>query len=403
MSGTSELRIEVAWFANGGEEGKPARGTPETLTWTDIVSIIADNRRIGEKDGCDLIPVRFERESGRPRVVRRKAVNARARTAILLDIEQNKATGELPPPVTDSVNRLNALQLASVVWTTHSHTAERPRYRVMVPLDSEIAPDLPPVEILAQQLGVNGVIDRSKRGPASLFYIPSAASFEDLDGHETHVVTGNPYGAVRMEKEAGDLLAERQAEQDRIATVAHAAAQARLEARSAAGFDPDDSLIEKLRQRLDLTSVLTAHGYDRQGTKFRHPNSGSGRFGSDIKSFGGIERVYSHNGTDPLHAANLPAWCGSVTALDVVDVVTILDFGSDRLRALRELAVRFGISKPSERRTMAALIFRMIRQQAPQEAIEAPAFAEGLRLGMSRAEVCAVAVWVSQAIEREAA
>ena len=79
----------------------------------------------------------------------------------------------------------------------------------MVPLDSEIAPDLPPVEILAQQLGVNGVIDRSKRGPASLFYIPSAASFEDLDGHETHVVTGNPYGAVRMEKEAGDLLAER--------------------------------------------------------------------------------------------------------------------------------------------------------------------------------------------------
>ena len=123
----------------------------------------------------------------------------------------------------------------------------------------------------------------------------------------------------------------------------------------------------------------------------------------DIKSFGGIERVYSHNGTDPLHADNLPAWCGSVTALDVVDVVTILDFGSDRLRALRELAVRFGISKPSERRTMAALIFRMIRQQAPQEAIEASAFAEGLRLGMSRAEVCAVAVWVSQAIEREAA
>ena len=144
MSGTSELRIEVAWFANGGEEGKPALGTPETLAWTDLVSIIADNRRIGEKDGCDLIPVRFERESGRPRVVRRKAVNARARTAIVLDIEENKATGELPPdPVTDSVHRLNALQLASVVWTTHSHTAERPRYRVMVPLDSEIAPDLP--------------------------------------------------------------------------------------------------------------------------------------------------------------------------------------------------------------------------------------------------------------------
>ena len=129
------------------------------------------------------------------------------------------------------------------------------------------------MEILAQQLGVEGVIDRSKRGPASLFYLPSAASFDDLDHHEAHVVAGEPYDAARMEKEAGALLAERQAEQDRIAAEAHAAAQARLEARIAAGFDPDDSLIEKLRQRFDLASVLTAHGYDRQGTKFRHPNS----------------------------------------------------------------------------------------------------------------------------------
>ena len=77
-----------------------------------------------------LIPVRFERESGRPHVVRRKAVNARARTAIILDVEENKATGELPPAVGAIVHRLGALQLASIVWTTHSHTAHRPRYRV---------------------------------------------------------------------------------------------------------------------------------------------------------------------------------------------------------------------------------------------------------------------------------
>ncbi len=271
-----------------------------------------------------------------------------------------------------------------------------------MPLSREIAPDLPAVEILAARLGVEGVIDRSKRGPASLFYIPSAASFDDLDRHETHVVTGNPYDAARMEKEAGDLLAERQAEQDRIAAVANAAAQVRLEARIAAGFNPHDSLIEKLRQRLDLTSVLTARGYDRQGTKFRHPNSGSGSFGADIKSFGGIERVYSHNATDPLHRDNLPEWCGGVTALDVVDVVMILDFGRDRAKALHELAVRFGISKPSERRTLAALIFRMVHQRAPQEAIEASANTEGLRLGMTRTEIIAVANWCANKL-REAA
>ena len=167
-----------------------------------------------------------------------------------------------------------------------------------------------------------------------------------------------------MEKEAGALLAERQAEQERVAAEAHAAAQARLEARIAAGFDPDDSLIEKLRQRLDLASVLTAHGYDRQGDEV--PSSRTANqvcFGADIKSFGGIERMYSHNATDLLHRDNLPEWCGGVTALDVVDVVTILDFGGDRTRALRELAERFGINKPAERRTLAKLIFSMVRRR----------------------------------------
>ena len=216
----TKLRIEVAWFANGGEEGKPALGTPETLGWEELSDIVTNNRRVGAKDGCNLIPIRFKREPGKPRVVRRKAVNARARTAIALDIEENKATGELPPSVGDIVHRLQTLALAAIVWTTHSHTAVRPRYRVLVPLCSEIAPDLPAVEILAQRLNLDAVFDRSKRGPASLFYLPSAASFDVLDHHEAYAVAGEPHYAALMEKEAGDLLAERQAEEERVAAEA---------------------------------------------------------------------------------------------------------------------------------------------------------------------------------------
>jgi hypothetical protein len=61
MSTTAGLRLEVAWFANGGEEGKPALGTPETLGWDDLSDIVTNNRRVGAKDGCNLIPIRFER------------------------------------------------------------------------------------------------------------------------------------------------------------------------------------------------------------------------------------------------------------------------------------------------------------------------------------------------------
>ena len=270
------------------------------------------------------------------------------------------------------------------------------RYRLALPLDREVAPELPAVEIIAEQLGLLGVIDMSKRGPARVFYLP-ARPYEAPDGlHQTIVVAGAPVDAAWLETAGGAILAARQAEAARIAATAHAEAAARLQARIAAGFNPDDSLIEKLRSRFDLDSVLRSHGYDKAGSKWRHPNSESGSYGADIKVLGGVERAFSHNGTDPLHRDNLPAWCGGVTALDAFDVVTILDFGGDRDRAMRELAQRFNLTKPAERRALAALLHRLIDQWVPQEDIEAQAFAEAARLGLSRDEACQVANYVAQ-------
>ena len=163
---------------------------------------------------------------------------------------------------------------------------------------------------------------------------------------------------------AGALQAARQAEAERIAAEAQAEAAARREAKIAAGFDPDDLLIEKLRSRFDLDDVLRSHGYDKAGTKYRHPNSSSGSYGADIKTLG-VE-VLSYNATDPLHAGNLPAWCGGVTALDAFDVVAILDFGGDRTRAMREMAERFNLTKAAERKALAGLLFRLIRRGASQ-------------------------------------
>lgn len=392
--GVADLSVHIVWFEAAVLRGVPALGVQEALAWSDVVSIIANDRRIGEKDGPGFVPMRCVPEMN-GRHVRRLGRNMLARTMVALDCETNKKTGEVPPAPADVVARLQRLNVSAVVYTTHSHTpGTNPRYRVVMPLSEEIAPALPAPEIMAHELAISGVFDRSKRNPASLFYLPSAACLEVLDQHEAHVIGGKTYDAAMMREKAGALQAERQAEHERIAAEAHSEAQRRLQARVAAGFDPDNSLIEKLRARLDLKSVLLAHGYDLQGTKFRHPNSSSGSFGADVKVLGGIERIYSHNATDPLHHDNLPNWCGSVTALDVIDVVSILDFGGDRTRALRELAQRFGLSKVGERKVLAKLIFRLVRQQAPQAVIEASAFAEGLRVGMTRAEVIQVAHWV---------
>ena len=117
---------------------------------------------------------------------------------------------------------------------------------------------------------------------------------------------------------------------------------------------------------------------------------------------GGVERVFSHNGTDPLHADHLPEWC-DVTAVDAFDVVAILDFGGDRQRAMKELAQRFGLTKAAERKAVAALLFKLVRDQVEQNAIEAAAFSFGEEVGLSRDEVCDVARWVNSETTREAA
>jgi hypothetical protein len=330
------------------------------------------------------------------RQVRRLKDRLIARTALALDIETNRKTGETPPSPEEAVARVQAHGLACLIYTSHNHHPQSDiRYRMVFPLSAEIAHGLPVLEVVADILGLLGVLDRSKLGAQSLFYLPSSPNGL-LDQHQTVVVPGAPIMAAWITEHAGALQAKRQAEAERLADEAHAEAAARRKAKFAAGINPDESLIERLRPSFDLASVLRAHGYDKQGNNYRHPNSGSGSYGANIKTFGGIERVFSHNATDPLHASNLPEWCDGVTAIDVFDVMMILEYGGDRTRALRELAKRFNLTKAAEQKILAKLLFRLIRQQADQEAIEAAAFAEGERLGLSRHEVCGVARWVAE-------
>ena len=363
-----ETPLAVCWFPTAMPNG-PAIGDPELTTWGEFCSIFWW-RREGDKDGPNFIPATFSLEAD-GRHVRRLKRNLLSRTAIALDCESNKETGELPPELGELEERIRNTGRAALVYTSHSHTKEAPRYRIVLPLSKPIATDIPAVELVADDLHLLGVLDRSKTGASSLFYLPSAAPGH-LDKHEIRVIDGHPVHAEWMEACAEAILEQRRSDAERVAEQAHKDAAARREAKIARGFDPDDSLIEKIRSRFDLAAVLRSHNYDttggETGTKFRHPNSQSGAYGADIKVFGGVERVFSHNGGDPLHASNLPSWCG-VTALDVFDVVVILDHGGDRKKALHELAKRFGLNKAAEWKAVASITHRMIKERRLAEDI----------------------------------
>jgi hypothetical protein len=394
-----DIRMTISWFPTAFPVG-PAYGDPEVMTWDHFTQVFK-HRREGAKDGPGFIPARFKLEPD-GRQIRRLKANVIARTVVALDIEPNKETGEVPPPIEAALVHVRDLGKACLGYTSHSHRPGADRYRLVLPLSREITPEVPAAEIVAKYLHLDGVLDRSKRGACSYFYLPS---YEGDDfGHGFYVIEGAPLNADALTKAGQAILdAEEAAAQEAAAKAAEERTQ-RRQSRLDQGFDPDDSLIEKIRAHLDLADILRAHGYDQRGTKWRHPNSSSGMYGADIKTFGGTDRVFSHNASDPLHADNLPDWC-AVSAIDSFDAATILQYGGDRNKAMREMAERFGLTKAAEKKALSKILFRMIREQSPQEAIETAAYDEGAKLGLSQQEVCRIARWVADsfAAQREAA
>jgi len=382
-----DMRITVSRFSS-----KLAKhGIGKVLTWTEIQGAFS-RRREGDKDGVGFIPARLARE---PQGTRRRDEDVVSRTAIALDIEANKLTGELPPPVATAVARIREAGYAAIVYTSHNHNPPSdPRYRVLLPLTAEIAPEPPAPEIVADKLGLLGVLDLSKVGARSLFYLPSCAPGHAAQ-HSTTIIDGDPVDADWLAEAAGAVLAERKAEAERITAEHRAVRDQRLAEKIAAGFNPDESLIKRLHSRLDMTSVLLSHGYDQRGKGFRHPASESGSYGACIfVGKDGIERLKSLNASDPLATENLPSWCGGVKAVDVVDTAIILDHAGDRTKGLAALAERFGLDKREERRAISRLTGKMLWDGAAKDDAIAAVAAEGERLGLSRAEAMGAALYV---------
>ena len=333
------LSFMVAWADTAFSKTDIALVTPARITWRTFTDVLAE-RREGVKDGPNFIGATFGAISQAQ--YRRVKDNVVTRTAIAMDFETNKETGEISPDLAETAARITRQGWAAAIYTSHNHTKAAPRYRIVIPLSEEIEPTLPAVDVVAGVLGLAGVLDTSKIGAQSLFYLSSSKP-GCLKLHETLVLSGAPIDAAWMRERAGDLLAGREAEQARQNAEAREAAVKRREERISQGFDPDDSIIEKVRGHLDLVGELVSHGHKQVGKKFLYSGSETGVPGVYVLSGSdGVQRAFSYHAADPLAAGNLPSWCRT-KAVDVVGVVTIIDHGGDQKKALRSLAKRFGI------------------------------------------------------------
>lgn len=108
--------------------------------------------------------------------------------------------------------------------------------------------------------------------------------------------------------------------------------------------DPNDSLIARIRQHYDLHAILVRHGYKQSPSDphdYRHPASKSGNYAARLDSYGGVHRLKSLNGGDPLAKENLGSW-HRAKSVDAFDALVVLEFGGDWKRALITLGKQHG-------------------------------------------------------------
>ena len=122
-----DLPLVISWFPTAKPEG-PAIGDSECITWRNVAQVLSLWRREGEKDGPGFVPARFKSEPD-GKHVRRLGTNLIARTAVAMDCETNKRSGEVPPSPDDATALVLNAGWASVIYTSHRHTAAARRVR----------------------------------------------------------------------------------------------------------------------------------------------------------------------------------------------------------------------------------------------------------------------------------
>jgi hypothetical protein len=226
-------------------------GRRVTTTWTALAARML-RHDVGTKDGPAITCGTFRG--------RRSNATLVARSMVALDIETSPRTGEVPIPFDAMAAHLTGRRVRAVMWTTHSHTADAPRYRILMPLNVplEYEPGVDPflTAACAAQLGCHGVSDPSKFGLASLFYLPRHPAGASWQAQE---IAGDPI-------DVGYLLTMATTMAERVAQD-----EAEIAARRRANALPPEllSIITEYNERNVIAEKLMQYGYRRDGVRYK--------------------------------------------------------------------------------------------------------------------------------------
>ncbi len=243
--------------------------------------------------------------------------NAQSISALGLDIEVSKAQpGIYPPGYAEASDGLFKMGTSFCAYTTISHSDDKPRYRVIFPLDGAIEPKLAPYAYRILWLSLPEIlqpfVDHSCNSAERLFILPAVqpgADYWFIHSGDS----GSPLDAKALSAAANVLEAQ-----------AHHLAEKRAQ-RANMGPWRGNSIIAEFNKRVTVAEMLEASGYIRKGKKFLSPSSTSGTPGVTILEDG---KAYSHHEGDPLNTGH---------AHDAFSIYAIIYHNGDAKQAAAEL------------------------------------------------------------------
>lgn len=218
------------------------------------------------------------------------------------------------------------------LYTSKSATLERPKSRILVPLDKPLSGSDWMLcqkifnDHLEQGFGYRTIPDRASERPAQLCFLPNRGNhYRSRNVREGRFFDPLKNWRKRLE-ECRAYVEKRTAE----------TAQARLEAaqrradkaamRSLLG-DNSESLIAAFNAAYDPADILLMSGYHQSGFRFSHPNSESGSYSASVKD----SRVHSLSSSDPLYTGGIGGG-----AHDAFSAFAILKHEGNQNAALRD-------------------------------------------------------------------
>lgn len=184
---------DATYIISTGRSRTDAKWLPREVSWTQLQDLLREPRRTAESAAEYRSWAKPKRDrakdiggfvGGALEGGKRSARTVRSRSLITLDIDYGK------PDTLDVI----ADALAGQRWalySTHSHTAGSPRYRLIIPLSRAVSPDeyVPAARRIAERIGID-LFDDSTYQPERLMYWPSCPRdaeyvYRCADGEDT--------------------------------------------------------------------------------------------------------------------------------------------------------------------------------------------------------------------------